>query len=121
MEEGLIGAWFAGEVVQLRNNPKSGGKALVRFDELMESDEPGAPNLSEWVPLPQLRPEPPPTPEPEEGGSGVPAYLESLEIGDMVELQHNGAWWSVKLKGREQVCSHHLQPPLLPTTCNHRV
>ena len=35
LEDGLLGAWFSGEVVKMRHPPKSGSKALARCADLL--------------------------------------------------------------------------------------
>ena len=91
LEDGLLGAWFSGEVVKMRHPPKSGSKALVRYHDLLADNSKDA--LEEWIAITMLRPPPPPPLE----ASGAASWLDELPLQSPLEVRHGDGWWSVVL------------------------
>ncbi|KXZ43539.1 hypothetical protein GPECTOR_87g401 [Gonium pectorale] len=122
-EEGLIGGWFSGRILRLA--PPEVGYGLVEYEELQVNEEPDAPQLAEWFPLPgcpklltgaaarSLLTDPPGRPEPcpVHGKRGfmvrppppsqvAPSPVRPpLRLGMRLQVQHDGAWWAAQLVG----------------------
>jgi hypothetical protein len=71
----------------------AGAEVLLQFDELFVDDQPGAARLVEWQSVAACRPEVPFTP---------PLFFNDLEVGEQVELRHEGGWWPVTLRHKTQ-------------------
>jgi hypothetical protein len=71
----------------------AGDEVLVHFDELFVDEQPGAARLVEWQSVASCRPEVPITP---------PLFFNDLNVGEPVELRHEGGWWPAVLRQKTQ-------------------
>ena len=71
------------------NSPPPPPKVREGEEDLPDQPPPER-RLKEWWPFDRMRPMPPPPPE---------GWADSLAVGDCVNLNHEGGWWDVSVRG----------------------